>query len=294
MRVEELIREALPSERLVSFSECNTAWLNKVYAITLQDRRVILKIISGEHARERYATELEMSRLARTRVRVPKIIWHSHNTDYYIIEEELKGEQFARAQKTKKLYHELGRTLALLHSIRNPQSRGWSRTFEELLSKELRSFELGRFKTLTERISEYYESRKHLLNVAGDSLLHNDFSADNLIISDGVGVIDFELATWGHNELELAKVISKLLTKYPEHKPKPVLEDFLKGYESEHALSPEFRQRQPLYLLYHLCAWTNHVTKHPGAAIHAGFKPETVLNYFLKDIKTILSEAHSF
>ncbi len=75
---------------------------------------------------------------------------------------------------------------------------------------------------------------------------HNDFAAHNLLCQDGhlVGVIDFELASAGNVELDLARLYLDVFSKNPEQ-----VDTFWEGYEEKTFVTPGFRARLPLYLL---------------------------------------------
>ena len=75
---------------------------------------------------------------------------------------------------------------------------------------------------------------------------HNDFAAHNLLCRNGhlVGVIDFELASPGNVELDLARLYLDVFSKAPER-----ADYFWEGYEEKTFVTPGFRARLPLYLL---------------------------------------------
>jgi Ser/Thr protein kinase RdoA (MazF antagonist) len=87
---------------------------------------------------------------------------------------------------------------------------------------------------------------------------HGDFSLRNVLCDGGraVGLIDFELASDGNVELELARLSRAEFANKPD-----CAAAFFAGYRESAYLAPGFISRLPLYLVgeaIFACSWTFH------------------------------------
>jgi aminoglycoside phosphotransferase (APT) family kinase protein len=195
---------------------------------------------------------------------IPKIV--ILNTDKkiipydYIITEKLKGKEIAKdwakfsKKKKKSISFQAGRNLARIHKARMPWfgdlvkggEKGNFKTWSEFIldyirtkisqSKELKILN----KAQEKRILEAYKKFKPILKrVKIPSLLHDDYSLDNMVYyKDKItGVFDFEWARAGDPEHDLKKL--KELDN----------EDFYKGYTSIRKLSKDFNKKIVFYKL---------------------------------------------
>lgn len=172
------------------------------------------------------------------------------------------------------LLREMGDLLGKIHNLK-PQNVGWRNQEEYLgLKKETTkritkiSDELLASKVLdTETVSKikdfYLESPLFTKDIE-PSLLHGNFGFGNIIVEDNKikGIIDWEWASFGHNEEELAVLL------YRVYKTDLQKEAFMDGYRKSHTISTDFDKRLLAYaLLYYLKvlpsvpAWTHRPDK---------------------------------
>ena len=108
-------------------------------------------------------------------------------------------------------------------------------------------------------------------------LLHKDYHFSHIIADNNKigGIIDFEWAIAGHNELDLFKSEQWMFDKLPELK-----HYFFKGYKKFGNISKEYEQRKKLYEIILLIS---------SIVFSYEMKHKNWLDYNMKKIKNILS-----
>jgi Ser/Thr protein kinase RdoA (MazF antagonist) len=317
-QIHALVKRAFPTADIDYFHRSPVAQINWVYRVKLKnpDKHIILRI-NPEHHPWKIDKEKKINKLlSGTGLPLPDFIHVDSSKDliphHYQIMECLPGERWSQVigkvddeKKRKKLYFELGKTLGKINSVKLDQfgwihsdqeyvssrSKSWKEVFFLMTINELLDLEQKKFSGLTPIIRDYVDFNQNLLDIEIEPrLLHNDFFEENILVhNDEIsGVIDFEWAFAGHNEFELAKVVSQLLLDYPSHEYKPEAKDFFRGYKEHGSISRDFEARRHLYTLYHLIHWANHCTKNRQRCIEAGINVDQVMGYFYNDIKEIL------
>ena len=318
--IYSIIRKAFPGSKIRSFHRSPVAQVNWVYKVQLNDPdRAVIVRVSPEHHPWKTEKEKKIYKLlSKVDVPVPdflhvdsskKIIPHN-----YQIMECLPGERLRTViekfpHEKDKLYFELGKTLGKIHSVKldkfgwihseqehmPAKSDSWKEVFMLMCIDELLEISQPKFLELAPYIKDYIDFNQHLLDIdVAPQLLHNDFFIDNILMHNSgnkweiSGIIDFEWAFAGHNEFEIAKVISQMLLDYPSHEYKPEAKGFFRGYRKYSRISRDFEKRRPLYTLHHLLHWANHCTRNRQRCLEAGIKVDEVMGYFYSDIRDIL------
>ena len=171
----------------------------------------------------------------------------------YTVSQRLYGESPSLGDADNPdLWRETGRWLGAYHAPTLQDGIPW---MEKWLQIGLRS--IGDLEKMQHNQSDaqiFIDARAWLWAHADPSLFtllpmgacHNDFAAHNLVCRDGhlVGVIDFELASAGNVELDLARLYLDVFSKKPDY-----VDHFWEGYEEKTFITPGFQARLPLYLL---------------------------------------------
>jgi Ser/Thr protein kinase RdoA (MazF antagonist) len=218
----------------------------------------IIKIYGtlGTSTPENHAkAEQKFSALARERGAAAPAVLRIGTVDgrAYTVSQRLSGASPSQSDANNPdLWRETGRWLGAYHAPTLQDGIPW---MDRWLQIGLRSIEdLQNMQKNESDAQIFIDAKAWLVANADPSLFtllpmgacHNDFAVHNLICQDGhlVGVIDFELASAGNVELDLARLYLDVFSKNPDH-----VDHFWEGYEENAFITPGFRARLPLYLL---------------------------------------------
>jgi len=189
--------------------------------------------------------------------------------------EESEGSEEAREQRREALLRRVGATLATLHAKRfeapgeivGSDARGglaldpapWP---DVLLSTIERTREIGTSERLADHydaVSDCVEANRDRLVGAPAALLHGDVAKPNLFVvdgsdsagrapSDGIVLIDWELAHVGDPARDLVRAEDQLLNGFDSEGPERYADALYRGYrERAGGLPPGFAERRPIY-----------------------------------------------
>ncbi len=169
----------------------------------------------------------------------------------YTVSRRLPGASPTQADNPV-LWYETGLWLGAYHAPTLEDGTAW---LERWLEIGLRSLDdLQKTQTGESDVRLFADAKAWLVSKADPKIFtllpmgtcHNDFASHNLLCQNGhlVGVIDFELASPGNVELDLARLYLDVFSKKPEQ-----AKHFWQGYEEKTFVTPGFRARLPLYLL---------------------------------------------
>ena len=207
----------------------------------------------------------------------------------YIITEKIKGKEIAKDwkrfsnKKKEKISLQAGIILARIHKHKMPffgdlvkgGEKGNFKSWEEFLLnyiktkiKEAKQLKVLNKETEEKIFIEYKKVLPYLKKVKTASLLHDDFTLDNMVYEKNKikGVFDFEWARAGDSEYELKKL------KEFDNK------EFYKGYTSIHKLSKNFKDKIQFYKLI--------------SAL--GLLPVAKTHWSQKDVKKLQEEIKSY
>ena len=225
----------------------------------------------------------------KTSLPIPKV--HKVGKDYIILS-KIKGKGISL--KNKKLIEKAGEYLAKLHKIKfnqfgwiigdkiKPSFSRWADFLEYDLKHKIDKADKIIPKELLCKISVYFDKNKKLLNInSKPCLLHKDYHSSHIIANKGEinGIIDFEWAIAGHNEMDLAK--SCLWMFYKDKKFEKI---FLNGYKKHNKISKDFAKRRRVYELLILFS---------SLIFSCDLKSKKWYDYNLKKIKRILNGKHN-
>ena len=251
--------------------------INDVFAI---GDDYVLKVNSADPASPKLSKEAAIYKaLPAYHIPVPKVYEVQEQPGLhgypYILMERCKGDSLREtwskldAVQQRNCIQELGRLLGAIHNLhQNEVNIGGEVTAEGFLVKEniklriakiateLRTSEVLDHQTI-KKLEDFYVTNPAFDFTVAPSLLHGNFVFGNIITNEDrvEGIIDWEWATFGHSEEELANVL------YRGPGPSSVmgemsgelLEAFKKGYASSHPIDPDFQKRYLAYaLLYFL------------------------------------------
>ena len=206
------------------YSELNGGWINKKYIIIVDDKKYVLKELSGNKFPKDYLFTLMntldlQNFLYKQKLFVPQIIM---NKDYNLLTELSNGERYFIQEFLNGLpknysdltYHEIksiGKSLGLLHKYLEGYNieyfnhdfmkyKDYKQLVKELLDRQSKITKLTPSKYIVaisnhEKILEDIANSK-LLELQNLQVIHGDFTPDNILFLNNKvnGVIDFELS----------------------------------------------------------------------------------------------------
>jgi len=171
----------------------------------------------------------------------------------YTVSQRLPGASLSPQEETSpELWRDIGRWLGAFHAPTLQSGTLWMERWVQTGLRNLENLQSGLKDDNEARVMR--DAKAWLLARADTSLFtllpmgtcHNDFAPHNLLCQAGrlVGVIDFELASEGNTELDLARLYLDVFFRYPASAG-----FFWEGYQQKTFTTPGFRARLPLYLL---------------------------------------------
>lgn len=251
--------------------------INDVFAI---DDNFVLKVNSADPTLPKLSKEAAIYKaLPEHNIPAPKVYEVQEQPGLrgypYLLMERCKGNSLRETwskldvAQQKDLLQRLGQLLGAVHNLRQDQvSIGGEVATERFLMKEniktriaKIAAELRASEVLDEemiaKIEDFYVNNPAFDIEITPSLLHGNFVFGNVMVSEDriEGIIDWEWASFGHSEEELANVLyrgpgpSSLMGEMSEE----LTEAFKKGYANSHPLDADFHKRYLAYaLLYFL------------------------------------------
>lgn len=114
---------------------------------------------------------------------------------------------------------EAGRILSKIHSLKAPEGiENWSDRFNKKIDRKIRMYEDCEIKIPNgDKIVEYLNKNRHLLNNRNQSVHHGDYHVGNLIVTKDmkIGVIDFNRYDYGDPWEEFNRISFSLRVSIP-------------------------------------------------------------------------------
>lgn len=268
-RTQKIIGRVFSKAKVVSIREFKKGMMNKTFDVKLSDKNVVLRIYPRESwkaVKEQYLYSLLAK---RTRVPVPKVYKIDTSKKLipfaYSILSKVEGMELGKVYKKTKnkgLIKDAAKYLAKIHSIKfnkfgwivgkqvKPKFSKWKDFFDYGLEHKLVKIrKISKVPNeLIKQTKAYIEEHHDLLNIKSKPcLIHKDYHFSHIIADEKRinGIIDFEWAVAGHNELDLIKSEWWMFEKLPE-----IRSIFHKAYkQAGGVISKEFEQRKRLYEL---------------------------------------------
>lgn len=253
--MQKAVRKIYPNADIVSAAQFKQGLMNRTYDVSLQNpkRHIIFRVYprqSWKAKKEQYLYSL-VKKCAD--VPVPDVLAVGDN---YSILTKVGGRPLSLGDAP--LIYQAGRCLAKLHAVKfssfgwivgkkiAPKFASWEKFILYDTAHKLSKFpKASGSGVIAKAIKEFLFANRHLLDLSSKpSLLHKDYHASHILVRSNklAGIIDFEWAIAGHNELDLAKSCLWMF------KGRPAMEKvFLKGYRSYGTISKQYPKRKKLY-----------------------------------------------
>jgi len=190
---------------------------------------------------------------------------------------EKAGEYLAKLHKIK--FNKFG---WIIHDKPKPSFDNWVDFLEYDLKHKMKKAKGILPKELLDKIKDYFEKNKKLLNIKEKPcLLHKDYHSSHILVDKGkiTGIIDLEWAIAGHSEMDLAK---SCLWMFDKNKKSDKI--FLKGYKKYNKISKNFEKRREVY---------NLLTLFSALIFSCELKSKKWYDYNMKKIRGILNGKHN-
>jgi len=325
-KIELICKKSFKDCSLDSFREIEEAGrVNHIFEININNPKkvLILKIYPKrwEHYKpdkEKFVFDLIMS---KTGLPVPKIHILDKSkkivSNTYILMDKAEGTmlKFAKIPKKEKskLFYELGKDLAKLHSIKfnkfgwiykdkiskyetkysepDDSMKNYFKSAYEEIKEELRSAEDKKYKNLNKKsfldlipeIDKFVEGHIHVLdNSIKPAFIHNDFTMENILVKKNKHwkiscILDVEMSKSADPDFELERYTNRFIFNGEEYS-----KAFMKGYTSIIKLSDNFDKKKSLYRIVRLLSWASF----DGFVI--GRSNYSEMEHFYKRIKELL------
>ncbi|MBI4440119.1 aminoglycoside phosphotransferase family protein [Candidatus Woesearchaeota archaeon] len=237
---------------------------NWIAEIKNPDRKIVVRIYPKDGWKAKKEEYIYGLIKGNTDVPVPEVYCSDSSCSIipkpYLLMSFSEGKVHMKATELRKgTIREMGRCLAKIHSIKMG-SYGWiignaikpsfgrwkdfmDYDFKKKMSVAKKYGDLKKGEIAA--IQQAYAKNSDVFEVEGiPCLLHKDYHLQNIFIKNGKvsGVIDFEWALGGHNELDISKSMLFMFEK--DKKPG---REFIKGYLSCGNISREFEKRDRIY-----------------------------------------------
>ncbi len=285
MKPGVVLKKVFPRARCISIKEFKKSCINATYDVRLKPtKNVVFRYFPKDGWKAQKEEFLYKLIKKKTTVPVPTVL--DAGKDYLVLSKIL-GKNL---NKDKKLIRKAGEVLAKLHKIKfhsygwivgkeiKPRFSSWEKFMQYDLNHKLRKLKGFVKRDLIKKSRVYFNRNKYLLKIRSKPcLLHKDYHYSHIIIQKNKisGIIDFEWATAGHNELDLSKSILWMFET-----DKKLEKIFLDGYQRFGTISKDFEKRKELYsiLLEISSLWFSYELKN-----------KKWCNYNLKKIKRFLA-----
>lgn len=243
---------------------------NAVYWCKNQGETFFLRFTpAGEKSKEKILAELEFLNYLRENAypAVDTILSKAGNelevvdtpwgTFYAVAFKKASGKQISEMHLTKDLIFDLGKALGKLHKLNsefspvNNKRDDWKETacwMEDVLST---------FPDETAAKSELSILRAYFSKLPTTKenfgLIHYDFEPDNVFyneITETYNPIDFDDAMYHWYAMDIEQSLDSIKEDIPEEQVEPSVNEFIKGYRSEYAISDEMLKLLPIFRRY--------------------------------------------
>ncbi len=299
--VEKAIFRAFPNSKIESIKKFEKGLVNRTFDIKIRnpDKNLVLRIFPKDPWKADKEEFLYNLIAKKTDVPVPKIYLIDKSKKImpysYLVLSKIEGDSVDKEyekSKDKKLFIKAGEILAKIHSIKfkrfgwilgdkiSPAFKTWPEFLDYDVNEKLKKIRKANIIAK----SDVYECKRRidilesLVEIKDKPcLLHKDYHFSHIIADNNKigGIIDFEWAIAGHNELDLFKSEQWMFDKLPELK-----HYFFKGYKKFGNISKEYEQRKKLYEIILLIS---------SIVFSYEMKHKNWLDYNMKKMKKILS-----
>ena len=291
-KAEKAIRKVFPDSRISSIKRFKKGLVNESYSVKIinPDKELVLRIYPKEGWKAEKEAYLYSLVKEKTNMPVPVVYGvdisrNAINMPYSILS-KIEGKEMPL---NKKVVKEAGSYLAKIHSIKmpyfgwiinkkiKPKFKSWPDFVFYDLNYKIKRTKIA--KDIADKIRKYVRDNKSLLDTeTTPCLLHKDYHRPHIIVKNNKikGIIDFEWAIAGHNELDIAK---SLLWMFEKNRRLEKI--FLDGYKKYGAISDKFSERRKLYELIIYLSALNFAYE---------LKNKRWYDYNLKKIKEALSK----
>jgi len=259
-KVGGLIKEVFPNHNVSSIQSLGRGCINIAYSVSLRPKKeLILRLFPFDPwkaEKERYIHKLVGKRTNIPVSKVYKIDSSRKVFEYsYILQSKLKGKKLVG--DNKRLVEKAGEYLAKIHSIKfnkfgwiiknkiEPGFDKWVDFLEYDLEHKSKKSQKGVPGEIVKGVRKYFNNHKNLLRIRDKPcLLHKDYHYSHILTKDKkiTGVIDWEWAIAGHNELDIAKSCLWMFER-----DRKLMDVFLNGYKKHGSISREFEKRKKIY-----------------------------------------------
>ncbi len=252
-KVGGIIRRIFPGNRISYVRKFKKGLINETYDVKVDNKGLVIRIYPKDLWKVKKEKYLYNIIRKKTDVPVPEVIKLGRN---YLLMSKIKGRELS--VKNKVLVRKAGELLAKIHSIEfpyygwiinteiKPKFRDWVEFVYSDVDSKFRKIP-KRYHLLRDKIKDIISDNESLLDVKSEPcLLHKDYHSSHIITSGEniEGIIDWEWAMSGHNELDIAKSCLWMFEGKPE------LEGiFLEGYKKYGKITKDFNKRKRLYKL---------------------------------------------
>lgn len=243
---------------------------NAVYWCKNQGNTFFLRFVSAEEkSKEKILAELEFLRYLRESgyPAVDTILSKAGNeleevntpwgTYYAVAFKKAGGKEIGRIPLTDAIIFGWGTTLGKLHKLSseytpvNNKRNDWKETMDWMEDV------LSNFPDEITAKNELYMLKDYFLKLPTTKenfgLIHYDFEADNVFyddISKAYNPIDFDDSTYHWYAMDIEQALASLKEDMPEEQIDSSLNQFIKGYRSEHDISDEMLTLLPAFRRY--------------------------------------------
>ena len=255
MKIGEIIRKVYPEARVISIRKFKKGVINKTYEISIANPKkdLVIRIYPSEFWKAK--KENYIYGLLAKKIPTPKVLWEGKN---YLLMSKIDGKELSL---DRKLIKDAGFLLAKIHSIRfpyygwimgkkvRPKFRRWLDFIAYDFNQKSKILMKANIidKEEIKKIRKVIEKNKEILKTkTRPCLLHKDYHSSHILVKNKKisGIIDFEWAISGHNELDIAKSCY-----YMFDKKKNFEKVFIEGYESYKKIDKRFDERKSIYKL---------------------------------------------
>ncbi len=269
-QIKRIIKGVSPDSRIVSIQEFKKGMMNRTYDITISNGQdMVLRVYPRDDWKAEKEEYLYNLLAKRTNVPVPiiyKIDASKKEFPYaYSVLSRVPGEELGKVYvrtRNENLIRDAAKYLAKIHSIKfkkfgwivgkeiKPEFDDWKGFFDYGLKDKLKKIRKipGISKNLVRQIRNYILLNQNLLEIKSrPCLVHKDYHFSHIIADKNKinGIIDFEWAVAGHNELDLIKSEWWMFEKLPEIRP--IFHDAYR--RAGGVISKKFEERKKLYEL---------------------------------------------
>jgi len=267
-RAERAIARAFPSSKITSIKRFEKGLVNTTFDVKIQspNKNLVLRIFPDNPWKADKEEFLYSLIAKKTDVHVPKVYIIDKSKKIipssYLVMSKIEGNTIDveyKKSRDKSLFIKAGETLAKIHSIKfkkfgwilgnkvYPAFRKWPQFLAYDINEKLKKINKSNIFTKKDilKCRIILGNMENLLDTKDQPcLLHKDYHFSHIIVNNNKisGIIDFEWAIAGHNELDIVKSEQWMFDKLPKLKPY-----FFRGYCRLADISKDYEKRKRLY-----------------------------------------------